>query len=162
MYCYTTLKIHVIPTAPLETLLLNASALSVDQITNERFGEGAIDGALLKILSQGEHTERLGLRFLPFSQAKAYSRKEELVPILLSVDLSNAPNEFNDYANQYYDTPLAFGVQDAIVHTITRGALNISSEVYISDDKQFPLSSHQELARRHAVEAAHRAWCARH
>lgn len=161
MYCCTTLRLHLIPKANADALLAVASTLSVAQITPERFGENSIDAALLKILSQGEAIESLGLGFIPFDEAKTYPHQDEIVRLLLPIDLRNASDEFPHYASAYYPSQPGLPFKEIIVHTIRHGELNDHEEVFVSEEKQHPLSQHDEIARRGIVDAAYLAWRAR-
>ena len=158
MFCScTTLEIPFVPLADPATLLDRASGLEVAQVTEARFGRDAIDAAILKILSQGERAETLGIRRLSDAEAAAHPDPAAVAVLRLPVDLKNFAGEFPDYAAQYYGTPGDMPVIEGIVHAICHGELDAHGEVHVSEDAQHPPSRHEETERRGKIEAAFEA-----
>lgn len=162
MFCsHTKLKMHAIPMIDTPTLLDRAAALSVRQITPHLFQNNEIDAAVLKILSQGDRAEAMGVRRLHHAQAKANPHAGEIYSFDLHIDLYNLANEYIDYAQEHYGAPEGISVQDAIVHTIWNGELNLNSEAYVSEASTPISTSHEALDRRERLSDAFSNWQAR-
>jgi hypothetical protein len=161
MFSWTDITFHVIPKADVSTLLREAEPLPSGRFAPAYFGTSGIDLALLKLLSfDDEYVEVCEI--LAPEDVATYPHADEIVAITITVELPCEIHAFCTHAEENYGIARTEPFESTLYQAIRWGELLSLNEARIAREKHRPPSHHEEMDRRAAVSAAHRAWAERH